>query len=106
MASNPHPNLAGFSIWAYDYWTDTDFTAWANWATKGSVPSPALTSLEATFVTAVIITIVVATAALLLRKNSRKITAKPREAVASQRRACLFTCLQNYQSGCEGRFQV
>lgn len=40
LASNPHANLAGFSMWAYDYWSETDFTAWANWATKGSVPSP------------------------------------------------------------------
>ena len=42
MASNPHSNLAGFSIWAYDYWdtsggTSNDFTAWTNWATKNTV---------------------------------------------------------------------
>ena len=27
-------------MWAYDYWSETDFTGWANWATKDSVPSP------------------------------------------------------------------
>ena len=27
-----HKNLAGFSIWVYDYWSDADFAAWNNWA--------------------------------------------------------------------------
>ncbi len=45
MGNNPQSNLAGFSIWAYDYWdtsggTSNDFEAWANWATKNTSPSP------------------------------------------------------------------
>jgi hypothetical protein len=45
IGSNPHSNLAGFSIWAYDYWdtsggTSNDFEAWTNWTTKNTVPSP------------------------------------------------------------------
>ena len=44
MASNPHENLAGFAIWAYDYWADpdgtsNDFLAWTDWVTNGSEPT-------------------------------------------------------------------
>jgi hypothetical protein len=82
LASSPHSNLVGFSIWAYDYWTTNDFAAWTNWATKGSVPSPTLTPLEATIMTAAIIAIVAAVAALLFRKKAKKLTAEPKEIVS------------------------
>jgi hypothetical protein len=77
MASSPHSNLAGFAIWAYDYWDNSggkskDFAAWANWATKGSVPSPTPTPLEAPIITAAIIAIVVVAAALLFKKKVKK----------------------------------
>jgi len=32
-----HKNLAGFSIWAYDYWSTADFEAWSNWTTKNTI---------------------------------------------------------------------
>ncbi len=38
-----HKNLAGFSIWAYDYWSDADFTAWNNWSTKNTFGNGSLT---------------------------------------------------------------
>jgi len=87
IASNPHSNLAGFSIWAYDYWgtsggTSDDFAAWANWATKNPVPSPTPTPLEATIITAAIIAIVAVVAALLFRKKAKKLTAEPKELVS------------------------
>jgi hypothetical protein len=34
-----HPNLAGFSLWAYDYMSNEDFEAWKNWKTKNSILS-------------------------------------------------------------------
>jgi hypothetical protein len=32
-----HTNLAGFSLWAYDYMTYEDFDAWKNWKTKDTI---------------------------------------------------------------------
>jgi len=32
-----HRNVAGFSIWAYDFWGNADFAAWQNWATKDTI---------------------------------------------------------------------
>jgi hypothetical protein len=32
-----HSNLAGFSLWAYDYMSDEDFEAWQNWETKDTI---------------------------------------------------------------------
>ncbi len=46
LNSSQHSNLAGFSIWAYDYWdnsggTSNDFLAWANWvSTPTQAPTP------------------------------------------------------------------
>jgi hypothetical protein len=45
LSSSPHSKLAGFSIWAYDYWDASggaynDFAAWSNWTTKNTAPSP------------------------------------------------------------------
>jgi hypothetical protein len=37
LNSSQHSSLAGFSIWAYDYWSDNDFAAWNNWATKNTI---------------------------------------------------------------------
>jgi len=32
-----HTNLAGFSLWAYDYMSYEDFDAWKNWKTKDTI---------------------------------------------------------------------
>ncbi len=76
MESNPHSNLAGFAIWAYDYWdnsggTSNDFAAWANWPTKGSVPS-SNPMPSGTIIIIVVITATVAAAAAFLFKNKTK----------------------------------
>jgi hypothetical protein len=71
MNSSSHSNLAGFSLWAYDRWSTNDFTAWANWPTKGSVPSLTFSLSEATFIAVVIIAIVAAVAVLLFRKKAK-----------------------------------
>jgi hypothetical protein len=76
VESNPHSNLAGFAIWAYDYWdnsggTSNDFAAWASWVTKGSVPS----SNTMPSVTVIIIVVIAATGSAitgLIFKNKTK----------------------------------
>jgi hypothetical protein len=90
LNSSQHSNLAGFSIWAYDYWSTTDFTAWANWPTKGPVPSPTSTSLDATIVTAAIITILAVVVALLFKKKAKK-TAEPKEPASKMLGKTLMT---------------
>ncbi len=90
LNSSQHSNLAGFSIWAYDYWSTTDFAAWANWATKGSVPSPTSSSLDATIITAAIIAIVAIVAALLFKKKAKK-TAEPKEPTSKMLGKTLMT---------------
>jgi hypothetical protein len=73
LNNTSHSNLAGFSIWAYDYWdnsggTSNDFSAWANWATKGSTTSPTFLPFIAIIV-AIPIIVIVAVGALLFRKR-------------------------------------
>jgi hypothetical protein len=36
LNGSQNSNLAGFSIWAYDFWNNADFSAWNNWATKNN----------------------------------------------------------------------
>ena len=76
LNNSEHSNLVGFSIWVYDFWgttsgTSNDFAAWANWATKGSVPSPTSTFLETTIIIAAVIAIVATGAVLVFRKKAK-----------------------------------
>jgi hypothetical protein len=80
LNTSQHSNLVGFSIWCYDAWDNADFKAWANWATKGFVPSSTLTPLEPIIITAAVIAIVAVAAVLLFsRKSKNKVDCtKPR----------------------------
>ena len=74
LNSSQHSNLVGFSIWAYDYWSADDFSAWANWAVKGSgrEPSQTQSSLEATIEIASLIAIVAIFAVFLFKKKAKR----------------------------------
>lgn len=78
MESNPHSNLAGFAIWAYDYWdnsggTSNDFAAWTNWETKGSALNSNPLPLTTIAIIAVIAAVSAAVAALLVKNKTKKL---------------------------------
>jgi hypothetical protein len=37
LNESQHSNLSGFSIWAYDYWSASNFATWSNWSTKNTI---------------------------------------------------------------------
>lgn len=71
-----HPQLVGFSIWLYEYMSDSDWQTWDNWITQvgmntkpNPTPPPTLTELIAT---AVIIVVIFSAAVVLFKRRFKK----------------------------------
>ena len=66
---DPHPQLAGFCIWLYEYMTPSDWSTWKYWTT-GTIISEYQSSLVLTF-------LITATLVALMIKSRRRIFKSP-----------------------------